>query len=151
MDIDVFWQEFIKAEGLSPDTEYIEAFCFDEEDKDEHLLRLVLSGVKRATCSSLKYWQWLEEPLPISGEYSIVTDREGNPKCVFKTIDVHVLPFKDMTWEMCRREGEDESLESWINNHMNYFGKEAKMLRYEFSPDMTVVFEDFEVVYKACI
>lgn len=47
------------------------------------------------------------------GSYSIVTDWEGVPKCVIETTNVRILPFKDITYDICKLEGEDDSLESW--------------------------------------
>lgn len=53
-----------------------------------------------------------------------------------------------MTYDICKREGEDDSLESWRAGHIKYFTQEGKQVGYDFREDMPVVFEDFEVVYK---
>jgi uncharacterized protein YhfF len=59
-----------------------------------------------------------------------------------------VYKFEDITFGICQREGEDECLETWREGHRRYFKEDGKNLGYEFSEDMPVVFEDFEVVYS---
>ena len=53
-----------------------------------------------------------------------------------------------MTIDICKREGEDDTLESWQQGHRHFFTEEGKAMGYEFSETMPVVFEDFEVVYR---
>ena len=65
---------------------------------------------------------------------------------MIRTVRVTRLPYKDITFDLARREGEDDTLESWRNSHEKFFREEGKELGYEFSEDMTVVFEEFEVV-----
>ncbi len=48
---------------------------------------------------------------------------------------------------MAKCEGEDENLQSWIVGHIRYFTKEGQSMGYEFSQDMLVLFEEFEVIY----
>lgn len=60
-----------------------------------------------------------------------------------------IIPFSDITYDICKREGEDDTLESWRAGHINFFKEEGKKLGYEFKNDMPVIFEDFEVVYQA--
>lgn len=88
--------------------------------------------------------------MPKAGDYSIVTDWDGNPRCVIQTKKVTVLPFKEITYELCKKEGEDDNLESWQRNHRAFFTAEGKEeLHYEFTEDLMVVFEEFDVVYPA--
>jgi len=58
------------------------------------------------------------------------------------------MAFKDVTWEYARKEGEDQNIEQWRENHIEFFKDEADLMGYDFSEDMPVVFEEFEVVYK---
>lgn len=71
-----------------------------------------------------------------------------DPKCVIETTNVRILPFKDVTYDICKLEGEDDSLESWRKGHISFFKEEGKKSGYEFSEEMPVVFEEFEVVYQ---
>ena len=110
------------------------------------LLGLVLEGRKRATSSSLASYRLAGEDVPREGELSVICDWDGNARCVVRTTRVEVVPFRAVTLEMARREGEDDSLASWRENHERYFREEGKDAGYAFTDDMDVVFEDFEVV-----
>ena len=105
-------------------------------------------GQKRATASSLWRYEIEGERVPKVGDLSIVTDWEGVPRCVIETIAVTIVPFLDITYDICKREGEDDTLESWREGHIKFFKEEGKKLGYEFRNGMTVIFEDFEVVYQ---
>ncbi len=149
MTVEAFWQAFLSETGRPENTRYLEAFHFDLTERPANeLLRLVLRGKKRATASSLlAYDPDKGERPPRAGDLSVVTDFAGEPHCVIETTAVTVLPFGDMTWELCSREGEDMTLASWQAAHTRFFTEEGKRLGYAFSPDMPVVFEDFRVVY----
>ena len=147
MMIDPFWQNFLKETGRSTETTCFDCFHFDLNERSANeLLALVLSGKKRATASSLYAFAPGEAPSP--GNLSIVTDWDGNPRCVIETKRVQVIPFREMTFTICSREGEDECLETWQVGHRRFFSEDAKEMGYEFSEDMPVLFEDFEVIYQ---
>ena len=124
----------------------LEKWHFELTEKAcNYLLDLVLIGKKRATSSSLKGFQ-LEGGMPIIGDLSVITDWEGNPRCVIKTTNIRIIPYKDITFDIARLEGEDDNLDSWRANHEKFFTEEGKEIGYEFNEDMDVVFEEFEVV-----
>ncbi|MCL2397206.1 MAG: ASCH domain-containing protein [Defluviitaleaceae bacterium] len=149
---DQFWQEFLATKGLDPATKYFESTYFGIDKKMANdLLALVLSGQKRATASSLLAYECENSPLPQVGDYSIITDFDDTPHCVIQTTAVTILPFNKMTYNICKREGEDDTLESWQTSHRHCFTIEGKELGYEFTEDMSVVFEDFKVVYTKTI
>lgn len=149
MTIDQFWHDFLIATKQDPSTPYIETFHFELTEKlANELLELVLIGQKQATASSLYAYSQEGSRMPQIGDYYIVTDWHGLPHCVIETTAVTVLPFKDITYDICKREGEDDNLESWQRGHRTFFINEGKALGYQFTEDMPVVFEDFKVVYK---
>ena len=67
---------------------------------------------------------------------------------MIRTSKVRILPFREMTYDICKLEGEDDTLASWQRGHQRFFTEEGKELGYEFTEDMPVVFEEFEVVYQ---
>lgn len=94
-----FWNRFLDDKKLDLNTRYLEAFHFEmTEELANSLLELVLTGQKKATASSLLSWK-AEGTMPKEGDYSIVTDWAGNPRCVIQTTKVTVLPFKDVDYE----------------------------------------------------
>ena len=110
------------------------------------LLQLVLDGKKKATTSSLAGFEISEDKLPSEGDMSVITNWDEEEKCVIRTTNVRILPYKNVTEEMALLEGEDSSLESWRESHEKFFREDGKDCGYEFSEDMLVVFEEFEVV-----
>lgn len=115
------------------------------EKASNYLLGLVLEGKKRATASSLWAYE-LDDPITHMGEQSVITYWDGTPACVVRTTNVRILPFCDITFDIAKLEGEDENLESWRRKHKRFFEEEGKQVGYEFTEDMLVVFEEFEVV-----
>lgn len=146
--IDEFFIRFLQKENLDLSTKYLEAFHFELSEKlANELLDLVLQGKKRATASSVEAYKDSSESMPEIGDYSIITDWDNNPRCVIKTTNVQLIPFKEMSYDICKREGEDDTLKSWQDGHRRFYVEEGKKLGYTFDTDMLVVFEDFEVVY----
>ena len=149
MMIEDFWHRFLIEKRLSPDSTYFDCFHFELTEKwAEELLRLVLLGKKKATASSLYAFEKENLRLPEVGDFSIVTNWAGEPKCVIQTSKVRILPFREMTYDICKLEGEDDTLASWQRGHQRFFTEEGKELGYEFTEDLPVVFEEFEVVYQ---
>lgn len=147
MTADEFWIEFLEATNRDKSIQYLESFHFDVHEKSANaLLELVLTGKKKATASSV--YAFKDSKVPEVGDFSIVTDWHGTPRCVIETTAITILPFSEVTYEICKREGEDDNLASWRKNHKKFFTAEGKQLDYEFSEDMPVVFEDFKVVYS---
>ena len=113
-----------------------------------NLLDLVLKGQKKATASSVLGYQIEGEEIPKEGNLSVITDWDGNPRCVIKTTRVRIIPYKDITFDIAKLEGEDDTLESWRKNHEKFFTEEGKDLGYKFSEEMEVIFEEFEVIER---
>lgn len=146
--IECYWQQFLTDTHRLADTRYHEAFHFDLNKKSaDELLKLVLSGKKKATCSSVYEWQ-ADNHAPKAGDLSIVTDWDGMPACIIKTLKVETLPFCEMTFELCSKEGEGMCLETWQQNHERFFKADGKRRSYTFTWDMPVVYEEFEVIYQ---
>lgn len=149
MMVNEFWQEFLLQNNKDSNTQYIECFHFELTERlANELLELVLLGKKCATASSRLAFEKENSRMPQPGDYSIVTDWNGIPHCVIETTAVTVLPFNEMTYDICSREGEDDTLKSWQDGHRRFFTEDGKQLGYQFSEDMPVVFEDFKVVFK---
>lgn len=112
----------------------------------DYLLGLVLEGKKRATASSLWGYEIEGDPVPKAGDRSVITFWDGTPGCVVETTRVRILPFREIDFDIAKLEGEDETLDSWRKNHIEFFTEEGKELGYAFTEDMPVIFEEFEVV-----
>ena len=124
-------------------------FCDNQADADE-LAELVLTGRKRATASALWSYEAEHEPLPRVGDFSVITDWSGNARCVIRTTAVEVVAFAAVSAEFAAAEGEgDGSLEQWREAHWAAFGRELAPSGRTPEPDMPVVCERFDVVFRA--
>ena len=123
--------------------DYFERFAFgDSPEMADELLALVLSGKKTATVSVI-----LEsDQKPNVGDLSQVLDGRGNPACVIKTVHLETVKFCDLTWDMVKLEGEDETFEQWKAGNIRYWTRDAARRGYTFNDQTPITFERFEVV-----
>lgn len=148
MTAEEFWKRFLRETGRGEDASCYEVFAFAEGETADELAELTLAGRKRATTSCYEAYRAEGEALPERGELSVVTDGKGMPKCVIETTEVTVLPFGEVTWALCSREGEDECIETWRETHRRIFTEEGRRLGYDFTDETRVVFEDFRVIWR---
>ena len=117
-------------------------------DAPDLLAELTRTGVKSATSSAGSLYALEGEPLPEAGEYSVILDSRDEAVCVIRTTKVYTVPFDQVTSEHARREGEGgRTLDYWRWVHEEFFRAELAEAGLEFSPEMPVVCEEFEVVY----
>lgn len=123
--------------------DYFERFAFgDSPEMADELLALVLCGKKTATVSVV-----LEsDQKPNVGDLSLVLDGRGNPACVIKTVHLETVKFCDLTWDMVKLEGEDETFEQWKAGNIRYWTRDADRRGYTFNDQTPITFERFEVV-----
>ncbi len=135
--------QYIKAKGLEESTAPFEVESFgDSAEMSVRLLELILAGKKRATC-----WVCLDETPPLPGVLSAVTDRAGNAGAVLETVRAQVMRFCDMTWALARLEGENDCFADWHREHIRFFSQEGQRAGYVFSEKMSIIFEEFKVVW----
>ncbi|MBQ4165609.1 MAG: ASCH domain-containing protein, partial [Oscillospiraceae bacterium] len=139
-----FWDGFIEEKELDEDTYYAQIFRLGRnEGESNRLLKRVLRGKKRATTCL-----YTDDILPEKGEYCIITDWDGVPRCVTRVTRVQVIPFNEITLQQALKEGEDTTLEAWQETHRAVYIKNAEQLGFEFSENTKIVYEEFRVEYK---
>ena len=123
--------------------DYFECFAFgNSPEMADELLELVLAGKKTATVSVILE----EEPQPQIGDVSLVLNGRGEPACTIRTTYLETVRFCDLTWEMVRQEGEDETFEQWKTGNYGYWTQDAARRGYTFTEETMITFEQFEVV-----
>jgi len=146
------WKRYLDSigEDIESTNKKYTSWYFDNNEKDANeLVDLVLRGQKKATASSLWVYEIDGESTPQEGELSIVTDWNGNAKCVIQTKTVDILSFKDVDEDFVKTEGEgDCSIEYWRRSHERYFEQECHRIGKLFTEDMPVICEEFEVVFQ---
>lgn len=145
-----FWDAFAQTRPTDPAPRFFEAFHFDDNAPSANeLASLVVDGRKRATAALAWAHDAEGKPLPRPGDLSIVTDFDGNPVCIIETRRVDIVPFSQVSAEFAATEGEgDGSLAYWRRVHAAYFGRVCERIGRTPEPDMPVVCERFEVVFK---
>ena len=143
-----FWKQFCLANPeINPETQY-DFWCFgNTSEMAKRLGELVLKGDKRATTTLLESAQ-KEEYNPSVGDYSVITDFEGNPMGVIRTIEINILPFNEVDEEYAHVEGEgDKSLNYWREGHRRFFETEAAEYGVEFNEKSLVICQKFNLLY----
>lgn len=149
--VNQMWENYLLSIicDSSTDKKYTSWYFSNVEKSANDLARLVKQGIKRATTSLYYWYQVEEEALPKAGDLSVVTDWQGVAQCIVETKKVTILPFIEVTEEFVKAEGEgDKSLAYWRAVHLEFFTRELEEQGKEFSDDMLVVCEEFEVVYQ---
>ena len=133
--------------AVNPDAgEEYEAWAYG--DAPDRLAELTRTGVKTATSSAGIWYEAGDEPMPEPGEYSVILDSRDQAVCVTRTTKVYTVPFDQVTAEHAYKEGEgDLSLAYWRQVHEHFFRAELAEAGLDFSPEMPVVCEEFEVVF----
>ncbi|MBY0596532.1 ASCH domain-containing protein [Bacillus bingmayongensis] len=113
----------------------------------DYLAQLVIDGVKTATCSGHIFYELDNEPLPRVNDYSIILNIHDEPVAIIKTIEVTVTPMNEVSEEFAIAEGEgDRTYDYWRKVHIKFFTEELHKIGREFSEDMLLVCERFELI-----
>ena len=141
------WEAFTATHPEAANADY-EAWCYGSDAANE-LARLTARGIKTATASAYPLYELEQEELPKTGEYNVITLTDGTALCITKTTKVSLVPYRDITEVHAYREGEgDRSLYYWRQVHEAFFAEELASAGLNFTEDMIVVCEEFEVAFK---
>ena len=147
-----YWQKFLSM--LPADSQYhtktytAESWGDSPEMADE-LSDLIARDIKTATCSALWEWEAEGKPIPQAGMVTVVIDGQGEPLCIVETKEVTLRKFNEVDSAFAQAEGEgDFSLEYWRDAHKRFFSRTLPKIGKEFSEDMPLVCERFELIYK---
>lgn len=146
------WSRFTRSSVPHADEAILAAYTAWQfgygEEQGDRLLEYVLHGPKRATTGALWAYEHDNEPIPVTGTFSVILDGRGHARCIIRTSSVEVLSFDEVGEEHAWDEGEgDRSLTYWREGHWPYFVREMESMGRVAVPEMPVVFERFDVVY----
>lgn len=144
------WNDFIDVNKKINNTRSFDVQHFENNKKDANrLVKLVKNGDKNGTASSKKLLEKSGEKIPEVGDISIITNWCGKAECIIKTIDLDIVPFKEVSKEFAKIEGEaDRSLKYWREVHKRYFTQEFKKIGEDFNEEILVICEKFKLLYK---
>lgn len=147
--IENFWDLFCKEKGVK--LPIPESWMFGDQTKamGDELSALVAEGKKTATCSLFQLYEIEKEAIPVVGEYDIILNGDNEPCLVTQVTKVEKIKMSDVTPELAKKEGEgDLSYDYWYQAHEDFFTNELTNLNLKFHPDVLLIWEEFEVVFR---
>ncbi|WP_080873836.1 ASCH domain-containing protein [Oceanobacillus timonensis] len=140
---EAYWNEYWKNE-MKPES--VSAWQFG--DDPDMLAKLLTDGIKTATCSGHIFYGLENEALPTTEDYNIILNGEDKPVAFTKTTEVTIVPMNEVSEEFAAAEGEgDRTYQYWWDVHEAFFRNELTVIGREFSEDMLLVCERFEVIH----
>lgn len=148
---EAFWHDFVRHAGLGAADYQVVAFG-DSSGMATELAALVVAGTKRATASLMRDYADGRLPLPAVGDFVVMVDGAGAPRCIWRTTEIEINPLDTVDARFAWDEGEgDRSLEWWLAAHRRYFAREAARDGFEMHDAIETVFERFTVVWPLAI
>ena len=148
--IEFYWEKFLAIlphDSPYHSKTYIAQSWGDSPEMADELGDLIVRDIKTATCEAL--WQWGDQPVPETGQITVVLNGHGEPICIIEATEVTIRKYNEVDSDFAQAEGEgDFSLDYWRDAHKNYFSRTLPKIGKEFSEDMPLVCERFKVIYK---
>ncbi|MGI9822871.1 ASCH domain-containing protein [Agromyces sp. Marseille-Q5079] len=120
----------------------------DHPELTDELLDLVLAGPKRATATLVAEFEAEDQPLPRVGSHWIACDSTGRPRVILRSTELRIAVLDDVDESFAYDEGEgDRTLASWRDDHVRYWRRSTARLGFEWTPDLEIVLERFDVVW----
>ena len=113
----------------------------DSEPLCNLLLNLVRKGKKTATCGALRDFESGGEDMPVVGRKDIALNWDDSPALVIETVEVTHQRFCDVKEGFALKEGENDDLEGWREDHRQYFERNGG-----FDNEMMLVCERFKLI-----
>ncbi|PTX50347.1 uncharacterized protein YhfF [Melghirimyces profundicolus] len=140
----MYWTSFWKGQSKEK-PQSVSAWSFGANP--DHLAQLVIDGVKTATCSAFIFYEMENEPLPSVGDYSILLNSMDVPVAIIKTTEVKMMPMNEVPEDFAVAEGEgDRTYRYWKEVHKEFFKEELSKIGREFTEDLLLVCERFELM-----
>ncbi|WP_336921081.1 ASCH domain-containing protein [Aquipuribacter sp. SD81] len=142
------WRDYVAAHPEHAwDEPAVEHFG-DSVESCDSLLALVLGGGKRATAALLRDFLAHDALPPRIGSHWVACDGRGAPRLVLRSTELRVGPADSVDAAFALDEGEgDRDAAEWLEGHARYWRRQAATEGFEWSPDLPVVFERFDVVW----
>ncbi len=145
--VEDMWASYVGASGYDGPLVTTYSFGSSAEMADE-LGALVLNGPKRATAGLAAEFDAEDEPLPEVGDHCIFVGGDGRPLGILRTTGLRVGPLSSVDDAFAWDEGEgDRSRAFWLDAHTRFFSRQCARTGVEFTDDIAVAFERFELVW----
>lgn len=152
MTAEELWEAFCDHNlDLDPTTLHYTVWQFLNGEKGcNRLASLVQAKIKTANSSIYETFALDEEKIPEVGDYAIILDSDEEPLFIIKDTAVYTKKFSEIDEDFAAKEGEgDQSLERWQKIHRERFEKQCEEYGLEFSEDLLLLCEEFELAFIA--
>jgi uncharacterized protein YhfF len=142
-EIDAFWAiakfqaDLLGAAGTPA------AWAFGDEAEADEIVAKVLAGEKTATTAAAWAFEAEGAQLPRVGDLSIVLDARHHPRVLIRTVNVCVVPFRQVDEAHAKADG-SQTLAEWQSANRRFFAADGAR---PFSDEMDVVLEYFTVLH----
>lgn len=147
-----FWQDYRRArpqDQVAPDAVISASVAGDKRNADE-LLQLYLDKKKTAGSSLIIDYETSGDPLPKVGNFWIILDSSGVPKCIVKCVGIEIHRFDQVPEKIAIAEGEgDLSLGYWTKAHREFFEPYLPRWKVTDLDKERVITEFFDVVWTS--
>ena len=151
MTPEALWEAFCEHNlDLNPYELTYTAWQFNNGGKGcNRLASLVRAKIKTATSTLKAVFDADGEGIPQVGDYSIIMDTDEDALFIIQNTAVTVNKFSEVGEDIAFKEGEgDQTLAYWQKVHREAFEHDCEELGIEFSEDMEVVTEEFEIIFQ---
>ena len=129
---------------------YEDAYCYGWDGDNgvgERLISQMIKGLKTATCApKVSYTsEELAATYALVGKICTVTDRQGNPQCNVRHLDVYETTFGHPDPKLVKGEGDGDNVAKFQADHIKAWGGMAAD-GIPLSDDTILVVEIFELV-----
>jgi uncharacterized protein YhfF len=147
-EVEEYWIKACEQYGITADDYHCSTFGDPKfADYGDHVTELAMNETKRATAHLAMDFDINGVKRRQEGDYWVVLWENMKPAGVLKMVKVEERPFKDVDAAFAAREGEgDGSLEYWSRIHEDYFKLQLNTWGKEWSEDLPVVLESFDLV-----
>lgn len=119
-------------------------FAFPGPLRDQ-IIEAIGSGLKTATSSLVREYEVGDEALPAVGDRGTVIDSNEAPLFVIETVDVQIVPLRDVPLTHAIAEGEGyDSVDEWRTGHLRFWG--SPEMRSELGETLVLVIDDATLV-----
>ena len=146
--VEAFWKEMCDKHGITATDYHCSTFGDPRfADYGNHVTQLAIDETKRATAHLAMDFEINNVKRRIDGDYWVILWEDMSPACLLEMEKVEERPFKEVDAAFAAREGEgDGSLEYWSRIHEDYFKLQLGVWEREWSDDLVVVLESFNLV-----
>ncbi|MFS0870336.1 ASCH domain-containing protein [Paenibacillus xylanilyticus] len=142
-----YWKLYAQKENLNLEVPAAWMFGDGSKEMGDELAKLVVDGIKTATCAAYCVYEFENEEPPKQGQYDIVLDGSNQPAAIIQYTNVELLKMNEVSADFAKNEGEgDLSYTYWYEEHVKFFTWELGLYNLTFSDDLMLVCQTFRVV-----